>query len=281
MTHMSAILAWLETALNSAFSIALVGGFVGAVGGALGAQHIAERSKRREDLLKELRNTNAAIIVSFAICNAALALKKQHVQPMHEQFAKEKELLHEFLAKRSKGVVPADAEHRIAADLRIYPAPTTALETLKGLVFEKISAYGRALALVSVLDQSLVGLREAIAKRDEWVHRFSSGGLPKGTFQNYYFGQPLPNGDTNQEYPDLVFAIHSYTDDVVFFSSSLCADLINHGNAVREPLTKKSEKGVPRVSTADFSGPRASGLLPPDNQYSDWLNGFTEQKVKT
>lgn len=280
MTYLSAILDWLDTALNSAFAIALVGGFVGAVGGALGAQHIAERTKRLDDLLKELRNTNAAIIVSFAICNAALALKKQHVQPMHEQFAKEKELLDEFLANRSKGVLPAGAEHRIAADLRNFPAPTTALETLKGLVFEKISAYGRALALVSVLDQSLIGLRDAIAKRDEWVHRFSSGGVPKGIFQNYYFGLQLPNGDTNQEYPDLVFAIHSYTDDVIFFSSLLCADLIKHGNAVREPLAKRSEKGIPRVSTADFGGPRSTGLLPPDDQYSDWLNGFTEQKVE-
>lgn len=280
MTYLSALLTWLEIALNSAFSIALVGGFVGAVGGALGAQHIAERTKRREDLLKELRNTNAAIIVSFAICNATLALKKQHVQPMHEQFAREKDLLHVFLTSRSNGVVPANAEHRIAADLRAYPAPSAALETLKGLVFEKISAYGRALALVSVLDQSLVGLREAIAKRDEWVHRFSSGGVPKETFQNYYFGLQLPNGDTNQEYPDLIFAIHSYTDDVIFFSSLLCADLIKHGTAVREPLAKKYAKGVPRVSTADFSGPRASGLLPPDDQYSDWLNGFTEQKVE-
>lgn len=155
------------------------------------------------------------------------------------------------------------------------------METLKGLVFEKISAYGRALALVSVLDQSLVGLREAIAKRDAWVHRFSSGGVQKNAFKNYYFGLQFPNGDTNQEYPDLVFAIHSYTDDVIFFSSLLCADLIKHGEAVRTPLTKKSEKGVPKVSTADFAGPRASGLLPPDDQYSDWLNGFTEQKAAT
>ena len=281
MTQLLAIVEWLESVLNSAFAIAILGGFVGAAGGALAAQQIAERVKRREDLLKELRNTNAAIVVSFSICNAGMALKKQHVQPMHEQFGKEKELLHEFLAKRSKGIIPANAEHQIAADLRSYPAPTTALETLKGLVFEKISAYGRALALVSVLDQSLVGLREAIAKRDAWAHRFSSGGIPKNTFQHYYLGLQLPSGDTNQEYPDLIFAIHSYTDDVIFFSSLLCADLIKHGEAVREPLTRKSENGVPRVSTADFAGPRASGLLPPDDQYADWLNGFTEQKAAT
>lgn len=279
MTYLSAVASWIATALNSAFSIALVGGFVGAVGGALGAQHIAERTRRRDELLRELRNTNAAIIVSFSICNAALALKKQHVQPMHEQFMNEREALRQFKEERAKGEVPGNAEHRIAADLRTYPAPTTAMETLKGLVFEKISAYGRALALVSVLDQSLVGLSDAIAKRDVWVQRFSSGGIPKGEFHNYYFGLTLQNGDTNQEYPDLIYAIHSYTDDVAFFSCLLCGDLIKHGNAVRAALTRGSDKNVPRVSTADFTGSRASGLMPPDDQYGDWLNGFKEQET--
>lgn len=198
---------------------------------------------------------------------------------MYEEFLKQREALELFKAKRTKGEVPPNAEHRIGADLRIYPAPTTAMETLKGLVFKEISAYGRALALVSVLDQSLVGLSEAIKKRDTWVQSFSSGAIPNQQFQHYYFGLVLPTGDTNQEYPDLVYAIHSYTDDVIFFSSLLCADLMKHGTAIRKALKKLSKQNVPRVSTADFSGPRASGLIPPDNQYSDWINGFKEQDV--
>lgn len=72
--------------LNSNIVIAFVGGFTGAIGGALGAQRIVERSRKREERLKELRYTNAAIMVSHTICNAALALKKQHVQPMRKAF---------------------------------------------------------------------------------------------------------------------------------------------------------------------------------------------------
>lgn len=185
MIYLSAIGSWVAEVLNSAFSIALVGGFVGAAGGALGAQHIAERNRRREELLRELRNTNAATMASFSICNAALALKKQHVQPMHEQFTREREALEVFKARRRKGEIPSNVEHRIAADLRTYPAPITAMETLKGLVFKEISAYGRPLALVSVLDQSLAGLSESIGKRDTWVQRFSSGGVPPQQFQYY------------------------------------------------------------------------------------------------
>ncbi|AMC33547.1 hypothetical protein VN23_02505 [Janthinobacterium sp. B9-8] len=153
--------------------------------------------------------------------------------------------------------------------MRTFPAPFVPIETLKKLVFEKISAYGRPLALVSVLDQSLFGMREAIVKRDHLIHRFASGAIPNEQIPQYYFGMPLPAGDTNQEYPDSVEGIHSYVDDIAFFSTLLCIDLIKHGNKVRAAFTKKFGKGAPYVSIIDFSGPRESGLIPPDAQYAD------------
>jgi hypothetical protein len=91
---------------------------------------------------------------------------------------------------------------------------------------------------------------------------------------------PLTTGDINQEHPDLVAAIHSYVDDVGFFSALLCGDLVKHGQTVRAAFTKKFGKGAPEVSTADFSGPRAKGLLPSDEQYADWLKGFKEETSK-
>ena len=276
MTYALAVWGWIWAALNSNFTIALVGGCTGAVGGALGAQHIAERAKRREDLLKELRNTNAAIMVSFSICNAALALKKQHVLPLKELFQKDKAALLEFKEKRKKGEIPKDVEHRIGADLRTFPGLVVPIETLKSLVYERISAYGRPLALVSVLEQSLVGLAEAVRRRDEMVHRFVSRSIPPEHFAQFYFGLPLPSGDTNQEYSDLVEGIYSYVDDVAFFSSLLCEDLIKHGEAVRKPLVGKSEKNIPKVSTADFGTPKAKGLIPKEDQYADWISAFTE-----
>lgn len=276
MTELLVIWNWIWSAINSSFAIAFIGGLTGAVGGALGAQHIAERAKRRDELLKELRNTNAAIMVSFSICNAALSLKKQHVLPLKELFIHEKEALAAFKEKRRTGAVPKDVEYHLEADLRTFPALTAPIETLKSLVYERISAYGRPLAIISVLDQALVGLAEAIRKRNEIIHRFASHAVPAEHFVQYYFGLPLPGGSTNQEYPDVVDAIYSYVNDIAFFSSVLCADLVKHGEAVRKPLVKRSERNVPTVSTADFGGPRAKGLIPEQDQYLDWINSFAE-----
>lgn len=71
-------LTWenLRDFLNSNFTAALAG----ALAGALTAQHIADRGKKREETLLELRSTNAAIMVAFIFCNAGIALKKQLVK---------------------------------------------------------------------------------------------------------------------------------------------------------------------------------------------------------
>jgi hypothetical protein len=75
----------------------------------------------------------------------------------------------------------------------------------------------------------------------------------------------------------LVFAIHSYVDDIIFFGSLLCGDLVAHGNSVHEEYTKRFRKGAPNVSTVDFSGLREKGIIPSESQYTDWLNAFVKQ----
>ncbi len=52
------------TFANTTFATALIGSLAGAFAGAYGAQRIAERSKTKELLLTEIRNTNAAITVA-------------------------------------------------------------------------------------------------------------------------------------------------------------------------------------------------------------------------
>lgn len=266
--------------LNSSIVIAFVGGFTGAIGGALGAQRIVERSRKREERLKELRYTNAAIMVAHTICNAALALKKQHVQPMREAFLELRGNLEAFKEKWNAQQIAPDVQLHLQMDMRTYPAPILPVETLKHVVFQELSAVGRPLALVAVIEQSLIGLSNAIAKRDQLIQRFASDEIPENNHAHYYFGLPLPGGNLNQEYPDLVEAIYSYTDDLAFFSYQLCNDLMKHGAAVREALTKKPSKQLPNVSAADFSRPLKSGLLPPDSQYGDWVNAFVERPEK-
>lgn len=273
-------LQWFWDALNANFTIAFVGGLTGAVGGALGAQYIAERMKRREERIREIRNTNAAIMTCFSICNATLMVKKQHVEPMRIEFEKQKENLKLFMQSNAAGNGLKNQVYEMTADLRLFPAPVVPIDTLKTLVFEKISAYGRPLALVSVLEQSLTGLAQAIAHRGRLIQRFQSNAIPKERFAHHYFGLRQVSGETDQEYSDTVSVISSYTDDVAFFSSLLCQDLIKHGEKVRALVAKPSDKSVPKVSKADFSGPKAKGLLPSDKNYADWLAGFQETEDK-
>lgn len=262
--------------LNASFSIAFIGGLTGAFGGALGAQRIVERTRQREEWLRELRNTNAATMVAFSACNAALATKKQHTEPMRRKFNEAKEALRRFQAERASGQRQGNAEYHGELDLKVFPAPVVPMETLKDLVFQKLSAVGRPLALVAVLEQSLAGARDAVAKREALVRRFAAGEIPEHLTAHFYFGLKMPNGHINQEHTDLIECVYSYVDDIAFFAALLCTDLMHHGEQLRVAYVKRYGKDAPRVSTVDFAGPKSSGLLPPDSQYNDWLHAFAK-----
>lgn len=262
--------------MNANFSIAFIGGLTGAFGGALGAQRIVERARQREDWLRELRNTNAATMVAFSACNAALATKKQHTEPLRKKFLEAKEALLKFQAERASGQRQGNAEYHVELDLKVFPAPVVPIETLKDLVFQRLSAVGRPLALVSVLEQSLAGTRDVVAKREALVQRFASGQIPEQLTAHFYFGLKLPNGHVSQEHADLVEGVYSYVDDIAFFSALLCADLMEHGERLRAGYVKRYGKGAPQVSKVDFAGPKGSGLMPPESQYNDWLRAFTK-----
>lgn len=275
--HIWIALRFVWAVLNSNFAIALISGFAGAFAGALGAQRIVERGRHREEMLKELRNTNAAIMVAFSGCNTGLALKKQLVQPMYEKFLREKKKLENFLDRYTAGQIQGNAEYHFVADLQIFTAPEVPVETLKDLIFNKISADGRALACVSELEKSVVNLKSSVLERQHLVQKFAEGSVPGDKVQYYYFGIPLASGHVHREYSDVIESIHCYLNDVVFFSSLLCTDLVSHGNKMHKAFTSKFGKGAPSVNIPDFSGPRAKGLIPPDTEYIDWLNGIIEK----
>jgi len=91
-----AALVWTWGLLNSNFSTALAG----AAAGAYGAQFIAERNERQRRLLREIRSTNAAIIVAFSITNMFYALKRQYVKELKERFEKQKKDLDDLRQKQ-------------------------------------------------------------------------------------------------------------------------------------------------------------------------------------
>jgi hypothetical protein len=264
----------VASGLNSSFSTALLGSLAGAFAGAIAAQKIVEKSKLREETLKELRNTNAAAMAAFTACNSALALKRQHVQPLHSQFMKDKAALLEFETQHASGQKQGNAPFHFVADLRTFPVPVVPVDSLKDLLFNKITVTGRSLALVCAVEEASRGLQSAVAMRLAMVERIKSKEIPDELLPSYYFGLPLPNGDTNREYPDLVAGIESYADDLAYFSYLLCSDLTQHAKLMHGKLPRQVREAAPKPTEADFTQPRASGLIPPDTQYQLWLRAF-------
>src|SRR4051812_7044517 len=80
------ILSWFLNFLNSNFSAALAG----AAGGARVARKILRRDKYRDELIREINNTNAASGIAGSVCNAFLSFKDQQVKGWKERYEEDR-----------------------------------------------------------------------------------------------------------------------------------------------------------------------------------------------
>jgi hypothetical protein len=131
----------LTSIVNSNFTSALAG----ALAGALVAHRIADRANQRESLLKELRRTNAAIMLCFSIVNAGLALKRQFVASVYADYKAQAAALEAFKSRRAAGLIPKDEAFNFQADLRTLQMPLLPIDLLRTQVIDGISLAGRPL----------------------------------------------------------------------------------------------------------------------------------------
>lgn len=261
--------------LNSNFSTSILGALAGAFFGAWGAQKISERSKRKDDLAKEIRNTNAAIALAFASTSTFIALMRQHVKPLKDRFDN-KFIEYACLQTRIRVFrLPQQKPFELQFDFRSLTEVTPPLDTLKSQIFEKISLVGRPLILISVLQQSADGLVSCIRDRNSLLANYRARlarGNPELVYD--YFGLPKPDGGTDQVYFDLLNAIYSQTEDGIFFSNLLAKDLIAHGDRIAAQYREEFGKGGPTINKPIYHQ-YALDLIPPDGQYADFVSGFT------
>lgn len=267
---------WLEFKdfFNSVFFTAIAGSLAGAFAGAYGAQWIAERSKYREQLLKEMRITNAVIIVAFGICNSLLSLKKQHVKTLKEDFDIQKSALLNHQKRRQLGEIGNDAVFHFVADLQTLSIPPLSGDILQTQIFEKLSVVNRPLSLTTTLNQTIHSLNASLEKRNQLIEFYKSG--DSEVTAPVYFGFPQ-GGKINQDYPSVIEAIYNQTDDGIFFSQLLCKDLVEHGNQIAEQFKKNFKKGAPTISEPDFSEAVKLNLMPTADKYNYWFTMFIKK----
>lgn len=266
---------------NSVFFTAIAGSLAGAFAGAYGAQRIAERAKYRDEFLKEIRNSNAATMVSFGICNSLLSIKKQHVKSLKENFESQKAALLDFEKKRNERQISKDEIFNFLADFQTLSLPQLPVDILQKQVFEKLSLVGRPLSLATTLRQTVDSLSASLDKRNQLIESYKMSNAAISA--PLYFGLPQ-RGRINQDYPSLIDAIYRQTDDGIFFSQLLCKDLAEHGEQIAAQFKKQFGKDAPTISKCDFGKAEKDNLMPNDDNYPDWFTMFvknTSSKANT
>jgi hypothetical protein len=281
MTYLPEFISWenLSAISNSSFTTSLVGALAGAYAGAMAAQRITERSKERAEFQTQIRNTNAAITLSFMVCNAAISLKKQQTKGLCDTYFKKKAELEGFLQKRKAGELSPDIPFEFQADLRSLPLPAVPIDALRDLIFEKLSVSGRPLALVATLAGALSSLADTIENRNGLIASFKqlSPQVREGVLPALYFGRPYGEGHVSTEYLDTMTSLQDLTDDVIFFSHLLCLDLATHGNKVLGKFKSQFKGILEQINAIELSPEKTAGLIPTDEQYAEWLGGFRER----
>ena len=242
--------------LNSEFAKSLsgsaMGALAGAAAGAWAAQYIAERVKVRDEVLRELRSTNAAVTLVFSVANAYLNLKTQHTQGMWEKF---QQLKADAIAVQATGV-PITVD----VDLQSLDAPVVSMPEIKRIVIENITAPARAIALLDVLDRTIGQLTAFVGSQNAILADFKENG-----FDGYRYLGLRRGAIVDELYESTLKAIVSHTDECIFFSTNLVTELTKHGETLKARLP--NQMGV-TVTTTDFKN--AAQHIPPADQFPDW-----------
>jgi hypothetical protein len=263
----------LWNAADSEFGAAFLSALAGAFAGVIGAERVAYRAKRRDDLIAEVRHANTAIALACAAANALFNVKEQSTAPLVRKF-RANVLLRESVEAASAAGTPLPGPHHLHLDLSSFPQPVIPLEPLRALVFERLSAPARALSALSSLDQVLDALKDLIVRRETIARSFQQ--MDEKEALARYFGTPLEGGSVDHQYPDALLGIERYVDDAIFFSMILCEDLIRH--ARKQTAELRSGVGIRQeVLDVSFEEPTRKGLVPEKSKYGGWLAGFRER----
>lgn len=248
-------------------------GSIAALAIAIGLQVRASNERIREGHRAKFDAINSAIVLCGSVANAALASKRQHVLPAHDHLQESKKRLSEH--KTANAAVQKESRQPFHLQMHLLQMPvlTLPVDLLLDLVVLRVATNGRACAAVCELQNSYQSLRTAVARRNNLLVELFNGDVPESLHAYHYLGEPLPGErqQINQELPDLLDAILEYTNHVAFFGAYLCDELRAHGDVVRA----RCGRGMPATSRVDFSGPRGNGLMPPDEDFGRWLQGFS------
>jgi len=267
------------TSITSVFNSPFVSAAAGGLLAVFATQRLANRAALKADMRKEIRNTNAAIVLAVHVCNTYLNLKEQHVRELNDNFEQHFSDFTSFEEVRRQGQLLPGAKFELLADFRTLPSVPISATALHDLIVDRTSVVGRPLALLHVLSQSVLSLNEMLGRRNDIIASIKNGPpKPVSEIVPIYFGLPDANGHTDQTYPDFLRGIARQTDDCIQFSKYLQEDLVAHGRRQEQAYNLAFGEKAPTVTRVDWSGIEEKKLFPDESQYKNWVEMFVSVK---
>jgi hypothetical protein len=243
----------------------------GAIAGALAATWLARRNEKERRLLDEIAACNVAIGQCAAIANVFVAIKRQRLVPMYNDYLAQ----HQLVLQAVTG--PHHAEPvvlNISLDLQALMPAWTSIDALNNILSNRVLSAYEPTSLAASLTQAVHNQQHSTDKRNALVDGYPA--YSDDERMSRYFGLRLPSGHTDRSYPDLMQGLVAYTDDCIYFSTLLADVLTTHGNRLAYQL----DGTPPPVKKADFSDIQRDGLMPDATQYAAFERQYRPKRAE-
>ena len=222
----AAVAAWptIWSFLNSNFITALAGAGLGAAAGAWAAQRIAKRDAAFEAAMQDIRSANSAITFASGILNSLTGLKRQFIVPFandYEALVANHEAYRVLFAAN-----PAMEPFHFNPDFRTLPPPEISTEELSDALRGYTGSDPAAWLMFQTLREILKTLNAIVIQRNEVIEEIRA--LPaarRGEIVPMYFGTPLPDGNTDSRYSEIMKHLPRVVNDALGFDRVLIEHL--------------------------------------------------------
>jgi hypothetical protein len=267
--HSSALLLKTVRALNyvagKPFVAAIIGPIAAAFFGTWGAQKLSEKIAHRNETIAQINAINFSIAWSSSILNTFISTKRQFILPLFLKFRDDEQKRGEQL--KAKGPLQSlESQVRsLSVEIRTMNAPYSMINELKEVVSTKFYPSTMALMLLPILIQSIDSLTSLSQERNIFITEFRNKALSNEERLAIYFGEKLPNGQTDERNKNYINHLMTFTDDCIAYSLFLTKELQFTGLLLRTTLRNRA----PKISSVDFAS--SSDDLPDLEKYPIFL----------
>jgi hypothetical protein len=254
---------------NSTFFTSLSGALAGAWAGGRIAQVLASKAKDKEDLTKDIRNSNAAATMASALCDDLAGLMGQHVKELKDTYDADRARFEAALV----AAATTDRPHLFTANLQYLNTPPLSTEVLQSLIYGQVSN-NFAIKVFSSLNQAIANVKSTNAYRNTLIDEFRTMHSNPAALRFSYFGQPHDIAGTDDRYRAALSNIYSSLQDGIYLSMHLSLLLCEHSAKLGMRYKNEYGRPVPKAQKVDFTRLADRGLLPDRKNYPDWDQMF-------